>query len=96
MVTYALFCLTGLGGSLIAVFSLAVLYEFMSSYHRYLGLPNGRGNTTKEFKGNKRLVKCKVIRKYIDICHDSVSFCEKHGHGSKLEPFSSALSQHQS
>lgn len=48
--------INGLGGSLIAVFSLAVLYEFMSSYHRYLGLPNGRGNTTKEFKGNKRIL----------------------------------------
>ncbi|XP_058961591.2 protein SLC31A2-like isoform X1 [Pocillopora verrucosa] len=48
--------INGLGGSLIAVFSLAVLYEFMSSYHRYLGLPNGTGNTTKEFKGNKRIL----------------------------------------
>lgn len=48
--------INGLGGSLIAVFSLAVLYEFLSSYHRYLGLPNGRGKITQEFGSNKSIL----------------------------------------
>lgn len=74
---YVLFCFIGLGGLLIVVFFFVVLYEFMLLYYRYFGLFNGRGNIIKEFKGNKRLVKCKVIWKYIDICYDLVSFCEK-------------------
>ncbi|KAJ7360293.1 hypothetical protein OS493_016923 [Desmophyllum pertusum] len=45
----------GLSGSLIAVFSLAVLYEFMSSYHSYLDLPAGKKYVTREPSRRKRI-----------------------------------------
>lgn len=45
----------GLSGSLIAVFSLAVLLEFMSSYHSYLDLPPAKRSVIQESSTSKRV-----------------------------------------
>jgi len=47
--------INGLSGSLIAVFSLAVLYEFMSSYHSYLDLPAAKRSVTQKSSTTKRI-----------------------------------------
>ena len=44
----------GLSGSLIAVFSLAVLYEFMSSYQSYLDLPAAKRSVIQESSTTRR------------------------------------------
>lgn len=49
-----LFSQTGLSGSLIAVFSLAVLFEFMNSYHSYLGLPASKRYIAQDSTKTKR------------------------------------------
>lgn len=45
----------GLSGSLIAVFSLAVLFEFMSSYHSYMDLPSAKRSAIQESSTTKRI-----------------------------------------
>lgn len=47
--------INGLSGSMVAVFSLAVLYEFLSSYHRYLGLPGSKRYMDQDPSNSKRV-----------------------------------------
>lgn len=55
--------ISGLSGSLIAVFSLAVLYEFLNSYHSYLDTPFSKRNIAQDPSTTKcRRMQVHVLR----------------------------------